>query len=208
MTKPSKPPAMPLPARPSGDSLIELITLQWRRERKDLDLSNFLTGIYFMRLGTLVERAFDVMCQKRFGVSGSDMRVLLALRRGGRPYVKRPTDLFKALLVTSGAITKKVDRLAALDMVERLADPGYNGGFLVRLTSHGLAVVEEAVELLAKESVIGPAMDQFSAEDREAGSRFCLQVLAALENAAPVDDSEEDSEPAPVARRGRPPKKA
>src|SRR5260221_10677469 len=87
-------------------SFIELITVQWQRERSDLDLSNFLLAIYLMRLGTLIGRDFDQRCRKSYRISGSDMRVLFALRRGGPPYVKRPTDLFQALLVTSGAMTK------------------------------------------------------------------------------------------------------
>src|SRR5258707_5896331 len=75
-----------------GSSHVEFITQQWQREYRNLDLSNFLLAIYFMRLGTLVELTFDKMCQERWGISGSDMRVLLALRRSGHPYAKRPTD--------------------------------------------------------------------------------------------------------------------
>src|SRR4051794_33538933 len=78
-------------ARPS---ISELITMQWQTERQDLDLQNFLLAIYFMRLGTLVDRAYDRHCQKAYGVNGGDMRLMLALRRSGPPYVKRPTDLF------------------------------------------------------------------------------------------------------------------
>jgi DNA-binding MarR family transcriptional regulator len=171
-----------LPA--SGSSLIELITLQWQHERPDLDLENFLLAIYVMRLGTLVDRAFGKMCMDRYGISGPDMRVLLALRRGGPPYVKRPTDLFRTLLVTSGAVTKKVDRLTAAGFTERLPDPGHGGGFLVHLTKKGLQIVEEAVEVLAKESVLEPAVAQFSKEELQAGSRFALRTLAAMEATA------------------------
>jgi DNA-binding MarR family transcriptional regulator len=183
------------PAPPSHDSLIDLINLQWRRERPDLDLSNFLLAIYFMRLGTLVDRAYDRMCQKRYGISGSDMRVLLALRRGGHPYFKRPTDLFRALLVTSGAITKKVDRLVSHGLVERLMDPGNNAGFLIHLTRKGLQVVDEATETLARESVIAPAMFQFTGDERDAGARFAIRTLAALE-ASGIGNEDEDDTPA------------
>lgn len=165
----------------NSNSLIDLISLQWQRERGDLKLDNFLLAIYFMRLGTLVDRAFGRMCVERYGITGPDMRVLLALRRGGAPYVKRPTDLFRALLVTSGAMTKKVDRLAAAYYVERLPDPGHGGGFLVHLTKKGLAVVEEAVEMLARESALAPAVAQFSPEEFRLGSRFALRTLAAME---------------------------
>ena len=168
----------------SGPSLSELITVQWQREREDLDLGNFLLSIYLMRVGTSLDRAYDAMCQERWGIGGSDMRVMLALRRSGAPYVKRPTDLFRALLVTSGAITKKVDRLAAQGYVERLADPGHNGGFLVHLTKKGLQVVDEATVKLATESMLAPAMEQFTKAEREAGSRFVLRLLSALEERA------------------------
>ncbi|MGU7770040.1 MarR family winged helix-turn-helix transcriptional regulator [Burkholderia sp. MR1-5-21] len=164
-----------------GKSLIEFISLQWQRERSDLDLSNFLLAIYFMRIGTLVDQAFDKMCQRMAGISGSDMRVLLALRRSGHPYAKRPTDLYRALLVTSGAITKKIDRLAALGMVERQPDPSHGGGFIVHLTKKGLDVVEKAVVKLAEESSIAPAMAHFSDEERAAGNAFCLRTLALME---------------------------
>ncbi|AQV97881.1 MarR family transcriptional regulator [Cupriavidus necator] len=167
--------------RSHGSSHIDLITLQWQHERKDLDLSNFLLAIYFMRLGTLVERSFDRMCQRDWGIKGSDMRVLLALRRGGPPYAKRPTDLYRALIVTSGAITKKIDRLAGHGMVERGIDPGHAGGFIVHLTKKGLETVEQAVEKLANESSIAPAMARFSEDERAAGNDFCLRTLAFLE---------------------------
>lgn len=186
---------------PLGGSLIELITIQWQRERSDLDLSDFLLAIYFMRLGTLVERAYGRMCERRYQISGADMRVLLALRRGGPPYAKRPTDLFRALLVTSGAMTKKVDRLIEHGLVERMADPGHGGGFLVRLTRKGLQVVEEVVEYLAKESVIAPAMSQFTPAEREAGNRFALRVLAGLEHAGLADPDPDDDAPSPRSRR-------
>jgi DNA-binding MarR family transcriptional regulator len=168
-----------------GKSFIELITVQWQRERGDLDLANFLLAIYLMRMGTIIERAFGRQCEGRYRISGSDMRVLFALRRGGPPHVKRPTDLFRALLVTSGAITKKLDRLEHLGLVERLQDPGHLGGFLVRLTKKGLRTADEMVEILANESVIAPAMKQFTKAEQAQVSRFALRMLSELESAEP-----------------------
>ena len=139
-----------------------------------------------MRLGTLVDRAYDRMCQKKYGINGGDMRLLLALRRSGPPYVKRPTDLFRALLVTSGAVTKKVDRLVDAGYTERLPDPSHNGGFLVRLTRKGLHVVEDAVQQLATKSALGPAMARLSPAERDAGSKFALNLLSALEQDSEV----------------------
>ncbi|MDB5860418.1 MAG: MarR family transcriptional regulator [Ramlibacter sp.] len=187
---------------PPGPGLSELITLQWQRERGDLDLQNFLLAIYFMRLGTLVDRAYDRHCQKEYGINGGDMRLMLALRRSGPPYVKRPTDLFRALLVTSGAITKKVDRLVEAGYVERMADPSHNGGFLVHLTRKGLQVVERAIEHLANHSALAPAMARLSAEERKRGSAFALRILSALESEDAAAEEEEEP-PARKAATGR-----
>jgi DNA-binding MarR family transcriptional regulator len=176
--------------RDTAPSLSELITIQWQRERDDLDLENFLLAIYFMRLGTLVDRVYDRHCQKAYGINGGDMRVMLALRRSGPPYVKRPTDLYRALLVTSGAITKKVDRLVEAGYVERMPDPSHSGGFLVHLTKKGLQVADKAVEHLANHSALAPAMSTFTAEERKRGTAFALRVLSALERAEARSEDE------------------
>jgi DNA-binding MarR family transcriptional regulator len=172
-----------------------MITMQWQRERRDLDLQSFLLSIYVMRLGTLVERGFDRYCQKRHKINGGDMRLMLALRRNGPPYVRRPTDLFRALLVTSGAVTKKVDRLVEIGFVERLPDPTHSGGFLVHLTRRGLQSVEEAIEHLANHNPLAPAMERLSPEARQRGTDFALALLSDLELSADQEPDEVESQP-------------
>jgi DNA-binding MarR family transcriptional regulator len=167
-------------------TLIQEISRQWRRARPDLDLQNFLLQIYLMRIGRVIEARFSKMCVRRFGMRAQDMRVLLALRRGGSPFAKRPTDLFRALLVTSGAITKQVDRLVKKKLVRRLPDPEYAGGFLVQLTNRGLEVVDRAATIIARESFIGPAMAVLARAERDAAEQFCLNLVAALEEPAPA----------------------
>jgi DNA-binding MarR family transcriptional regulator len=85
--------------------------------------------------------------------------------------------------VTSGAITKKVDRLVEAGYVERMPDPSHSGGFLVHLTKKGLQVADKAVEHLANHSALAPAMSTFTAEERKRGTAFALRVLSALERA-------------------------
>jgi DNA-binding MarR family transcriptional regulator len=190
-----------------SESFIEEIKRQWERERPDLDLGDFLLAIYLRRLGRLIESEYERMCQTRFGMSAWDMRVLLALRRRGPPYAMRPTDLFEALLVTSGAVTKQVDRLQRRRLVKRLPDPDHAGGFRVQLTDRGLEVVDAAVELLARDSAIGPATSKFDKRERDAATRFCLKLIALLEPArsvpAAVTKTRTAARRAPRARTGR-----
>src|SRR3979411_2720010 len=127
------------------DTFIEEITRQWEQARPDLDLGDFLLAIYLRRLGRLIESEYERMCQARFGMSAWDMRVLLARARGGPPYAMRPTDLFEALLVTSGAVTKQVDRLQRRRLVKRLPDPDHGGGVCGQVTERGPAMGVTAV---------------------------------------------------------------
>ena len=159
------------------------IAESWKRARPDLDLSDFLLAIYVMRTGRILDDAYDRMCRKQFGISGADMRVVFALRRAGKPYARRPTDLFRALLVTSGAITKQVDRLSNVGFVERLDDPSYSGGFLILLTAKGLKAADAATEMLAKDAPITPALRSLCAADRAALQRLVVHTLMELESA-------------------------
>src|SRR5581483_5680651 len=130
------------------------IAKTWAKERPDLDPLDYLLPIYLLRIARIVERAADQRARRSFDISSAELRVLLALRRAGGNYSRRPTDLFRALLVTSGAITKNVDRLAALGLVKRLPDPTDRGGFLIHLTARGKLVAEKSMTDLVASSVL------------------------------------------------------
>lgn len=166
-----------------GRAHIQDVVASWERERPDLDLSNFLLSICVMRLGRVVDDVYDRTCRKRHGISGTDMRILFALRRAGKPYARRPTDLFRALLVTSGAITKQVDRLSKLGFVERRADPAHTGGALIALTRKGLKAANAATEWLVETSPIAPGMAALTAAERATARRLIRRLLENLESA-------------------------
>jgi DNA-binding MarR family transcriptional regulator len=165
-------------------SHVEDVIESWRRERPDLDLSDFLLAIIAMRLGRRVDDKYDRLCRERYKISGADMRVLFALRRAGKPYARRPTDLFRALLVTSGAITKQVDRLIELGFVVRENEKSDdNARFRIQLTPTGLRVVNQATELLSRQSPIRPGLAALSRSELSSLERLLPKVLIALEEA-------------------------
>lgn len=155
----------------------------WLRQRPDLQLNHFLNAIAIMRVARILEHSFDVMCRKEHRISGADMRVLFALRRAGPPYVRRPTDLFRALLVTSGAMTKQVDRLRAKGLVKRAPHPEHRAGILIRLTEKGKRAADAATDALANESLLSLASVNISKSDRYAGEKYILSLLHGIEMA-------------------------
>ena len=177
---------------------IDEITAQWKGERLDLDLDNILLAIYLQRLGILIMSDFERYCQSQFKMGASDLRVLLALRRSGPTYSKRPTDLFRALLVTSGAVTKQVDRLEKRKLVKRLPDESYGGGFQVQLTDAGRKLVDKVLRSLAEGSAVASPIYDLPAGERQAALRFCFKAISLLEHAREINGA-----PVKPARRGR-----
>lgn len=165
------------------------IAESWSRERPDLDPLDYLLPIYLIRIGRIVERVGDRKWQERFGISGAELRVLLALRRAGGDYERRPTDLFRALLVTSGAITKKVDRLTAAGFVKRRQDPSDKGGFLVHLTARGKQTADKAMSEIAASSVLSRDRISLSRAERKVMTRLCERILQDFEADPEVVDA-------------------
>jgi DNA-binding MarR family transcriptional regulator len=169
------------PGPAARTTVFEEITLSWRRELPAADLSGMLLALCFTRLGRLIDADYDRWGQREAGLTGAEMRVILALRRAGHPYARRPTDLFRALLITSGAITKQVDRLAAKQLVVRTPDPQHSGGFLVMLTASGRKLADRIAHRLADESILKEALAELDEEERQAGIRFCRHLIGKVE---------------------------
>src|ERR1700677_1379103 len=105
---------------------------EWRRERPDVDLTAFTIAAAIKQIDLQTEAEFRRLSAD-FGIGPGDLRVLFALRRSGVANPRRPTDLFQSLLVTSGAVTKQVDRLEAQGLGGRVAGPPEPRGCLVRV---------------------------------------------------------------------------
>ena len=123
---------------------IDLIVDQWQAERPDLDVSATHVLQRIARLYLLQSSSFAGVFT-RFGLTFGEYEVLATLRRSGPPYHLNPTRLFSSIVLSSGAMTNRVDRLEAAGLVERLPDPDDRRGRLVALTERGRAVVDEAV---------------------------------------------------------------
>src|SRR4051794_33239193 len=79
------------------------------------------------------------------GLTPAEYDVLAALRRAGTPYARRPGDLTRALLMSSGGTTNVLNRLAARGLLTRRPDPDDRRATVVALTADGVALAEEAV---------------------------------------------------------------
>ncbi|MFG2089499.1 MULTISPECIES: MarR family winged helix-turn-helix transcriptional regulator [unclassified Spirillospora] len=140
---------------------VDAILAQWARERPDMDASPMGVVGRISRAQQLLGRELKEFFAER-GLETWEFDVLATLRRHGAPYELTAGALLKAAMVTSGAITNRIDRLETKGLVERVRDAGDRRSVRIRLTSRGLAVVDEMVGLHAANeerllAALGPA---------------------------------------------------
>lgn len=136
------------------DQVIEL----WRRERPDLEPALWPVGVIgrIMRLNRVLERELKKF-NSAHGLESWEFDVLTTLRRSGEPYELTAGALLKAMMLTSGAITNRVDRMADKGLVERVRDDSDRRSVRIRLTDEGRRIVDEVFGLhLANEAEMLP----------------------------------------------------
>jgi DNA-binding MarR family transcriptional regulator len=130
---------------------VDRIVGQWKRVRPDLDVSPTHTLQRITRADLLQTQSFTEVFA-RYGITWGEYLVLAALRRAGPPYRMNPTTLFNSVILSSGAMTNRLDQLEEMGLIRRLPDPNDRRGRLVELTTKGREIVDKAVvEHLANE---------------------------------------------------------
>ena len=114
------------------------------------------------------------------GLDRGGFDVLATLRRSGPPYRLTPTALYRELVLTSGAMTHRVDALARAGLVERMPDPADRRGSLVGLTPAGRSAVDRA--MAAHMACEAAMLAVLPGEDRRALAGLLKQVLCGIED--------------------------
>ncbi|MFB7081706.1 MarR family winged helix-turn-helix transcriptional regulator [Streptomyces sp. NPDC056308] len=122
---------------------IARIQSEWARERPDVDVSPLgVIGRLHRLAGMLTEQLCVVY--RRFGLSEGEFDVLAALRRAGEPFERAPGELAVHTMVTTGAMTKRIDRLERDGLVTRRRSAGDGRGRVVALTPAGRELIDRA----------------------------------------------------------------
>lgn len=124
-------------------------------------------------VGTELEKAFSA-----HGLDRGAFDMLATLRRSGPPFALTPAGLMRASMVTSGAITQRLDRLEARGWVTRTPSDSDGRGVVVALTDEGLALINAALpDHVANEERI---LASLSTEQRAQLAETLRQLLVAL----------------------------
>jgi DNA-binding MarR family transcriptional regulator len=117
---------------------------EWAREAPDLDTSPMEVIGRILRAEHLADSRIRQVL-RRYGLDRGGFDLLATLRRSGPPHRLTPTALYRELVLTSGAVTHRIDALARAGLVERIPDPADRRSTLVALTERGRAAADEAM---------------------------------------------------------------
>ena len=151
---------------------------QWSVERPDLDVGPIgLIG----RLHRLAARLTDELntVYRQYGLAEGEFDALVTLRRQGAPFALTCSALAGSTMITSGGMTKRIDRLAAAGLVRRRDSESDGRSRLVELTAAGRELVDDAFTAhVANEHRLVAALD---AAERERLTQIVTDWLDRLE---------------------------
>ncbi|MFF1625926.1 MarR family winged helix-turn-helix transcriptional regulator [Streptomyces sp. NPDC058246] len=123
---------------------VDAIIEQWAGVRPDLDTAAMEVFGRIFRLsramGDRMEKAYA-----RYGIARGEFDVLATLRRSDAPYTLSPRQLSATLMLTTGGMTGRLDKLERAGLLRRSPDPHDRRGLQVTLTDEGLRLIDEAV---------------------------------------------------------------
>ena len=129
---------------PMTNDAVDRIRMQWAREARDVDTSGMAVIGRISRASRVLEKALQPD-YATFGLQAADFDVMASLRRSGAPYRLTPTRLYRSMMISSGTMTNRLDRLERLGFIERNPDPDDRRGVLVGLTATGKNVIDRAL---------------------------------------------------------------
>lgn len=160
---------------------VDAILEQWRSVRPDLTDQLPTMGLLgrIQRVGKVVDRELATFFAGH-GLQHWETDVLFTLRRAPGPLT--PGALIRSAMVTSGAITNRIDRLEARGLVERVRDTEDRRSVRVGLTEQGRALVDGVVQdHLENERRMVAGLDERQRETLDALLRALLESLGDTE---------------------------
>ena len=125
--------------------MIDELQEDWNDQRPDLNTESM--GVV-LRIQALAKILGEQTAQRldEYDLQWWQYDVLSTLRRQGEPYRMAATELADAVMLTSGAMTNRIDKLEDSGLIARIADEEDRRRVLVELTRRGLRLIEDAAE--------------------------------------------------------------
>ena len=128
--------------------LIDKILQDWERERPDIDCGGKAVVCRILRLYSIYIDKFEARL-KPLAITPNVFSVLVTIRRRGPNAEVNVKDIIDEVLVTSGGMSNLLLRIIKTKLIKKRPDPKDARSMLIKLTSHGLTIVDKAMEIQA-----------------------------------------------------------
>jgi DNA-binding MarR family transcriptional regulator len=170
----------------AGDTLDRFIA-EWSAQRPDLDFDYLATIGRILRVSAHLRESMDAWLAP-FGLTWEMFDLLASLQRSGGKAGLRPTDLYEACMLSSGAMTNRLDRAEKLDYALRQADPDDGRATRIALTRRGRLLTEKAMSEHAARA--GSIAQRLTAKEQAQLGGLLRKLLLSFE-----------AKPAPASRK-------
>lgn len=157
---------------------VDILLFQWQAQRPDLETSPLgLLGRIIRAEKYLASRLTMLLQAHHLQLGQYD--VLAALRTLGTPYRSTPGELMDKLLLSSGAMTNRIDGLEKKKLVQR--EPSYRDrrSIGVVLTPNGLSVIDKLMAEYIETT--RDAFKHLSGEEQQLLTSLLRRLLEGLE---------------------------
>lgn len=154
--------------------VIDELQSDWQKQRPDLDPEPM--GVV-LRIQALAKIFGDQTAERlqRFDLQWWQYDVLSTLRRKGSPFILTASELASSAMLTTGAMTNRIDGLEEEGLVRRIKDENDGRRVLIQLTQQGLTLIENATE--ARFESATQALDGLNRQQRDSLSNLLRLAL-------------------------------
>jgi DNA-binding MarR family transcriptional regulator len=158
--------------------LADDIQAAWARERPELNVESIGILTRIVRIARHLDRTREQELRE-IGTDSATLDVLATLRRSGKPYRLTAGELQRTGLVTSGAISQRLQKLERAGFIRRSADTHDARRVQVQLTEAGIRESDRIVEeLMQREARL---LEAISPADRQRLETLLRRWLLQLE---------------------------
>ncbi|GAL18968.1 MarR family winged helix-turn-helix transcriptional regulator [Vibrio maritimus] len=124
---------------------IDRVVEQWAKQKPELDTDPMAMMGRLMRIAKYMETKVADL-HKKYDLKLGEFDVLATLRRSGKPYRLTPSELIDTMMLTSGAMTNRLDKLETKGLILREHSKEDRRSVTVQLTKDGLILIDKLIE--------------------------------------------------------------
>ena len=157
---------------------LDVFADEWAQARPDLDFTYLATVGRILRVSAHLREAMDQWLEP-FGITWEMFDLLASLQRSGADGGMRPTDLYEACMLSSGATTNRIDRAEKLNYALRKPDPSDGRAVRIALTKRGANLARKAMTKHA--ACAGEISDRLTAAEQKQLAKLLRKMLLSFE---------------------------